>query len=106
MGCRIARNKILTSRLLHDNLVPVPPAGLASDWAQAQALARELGWSVVVKPADLDGGEGVMPGIRTKAELAAAYETARALSAAGVIVERHVAGDDHRMMVGGGGNCV
>ncbi len=104
-GClatNIARNKPCASQWLREGGVPVPPAGIASQASDALKLARKLGWPVVVKPSNRDQGEGVVPGIRDEPSLQLAYEAAAKLSPGSVIVEKHIPGDDHRMLVVGG----
>jgi cyanophycin synthetase len=52
----------------------------------------------VVKPADLDGGQGVTAWLTTPAEVRTAYAAAAALSAQ-VLVEKHFFGNDYRLQV-------
>lgn len=98
----LARNKIQTSRLLAESGVPVPPTSQVADWAGAQKMALQFGWPVVVKPGNQDQGLGVVPGIRSEDALQSAFEAAARLSPGAVIVEKHIEGDDHRMLVVGG----
>lgn len=102
LASRIARNKMQTGNLLRLAGVPVPPSILVHGVEQALTAALRLGWPVVVKPPDLDFGQGVVPDIRDKITLQRAFESALKLSRRGVIVEKHVAGQDHRMLVVGG----
>ena len=98
----LARNKMQTSRCLNDGGIPVPPGALVSSWPAAAKVAEKLGWPVVVKPANLDQGVGVAPDIRELDTLKRAFERAFRLSPRAVIVERHVTGADHRLLVVGG----
>lgn len=66
----------------------------------ALAAAREIGWPVVVKPADRERSIGVTASIANEAGLLAGYDKARAVSA-NILVERHVAGVCHRIFVVG-----
>lgn len=102
IAARLARNKNQTSQVLHAAGVPVPPTSLVSNWSSAQKMAQTLGWPVVVKPSNQDQGDGVVPGIRDEATLQRAFDAAAKFSPGAVIVEKHVAGDDHRMLVVGG----
>jgi len=102
LAVRFARNKHQTSRLLHEAGIPVPPNSLVSNWQNAQNLVKKLGWPVVVKPSNQDQGNGVVPGIRDEEMLRRAFDEAAKLSPGAVIVERHIEGEDHRMLVVGG----
>jgi len=102
VGVRIAHNKFQTSSLLQQNGVPVPSGFMARDREQAFSGAEKLGWPVVVKPLHQEQGVGVVPGIKDKQIFDQAVDHAFRLSPDGVIVEKHVDGDDHRMLVVGG----
>ncbi|MBU3751458.1 MAG: hypothetical protein FGM52_13625, partial [Mycobacterium sp.] len=82
----MAKNKLKTSRTLANAGIPVPPCGLVSDLGQARRAAEELGWPVVVKPLDQDGGNAVAPGIRDPDRLAQAFDAASRLSPGRVLV--------------------
>lgn len=99
LAARTARDKHLTSRLLHQAGLPVPPTARVTDWDGARNIAGKLGWPVVIKPSNQDQGTAVMPGIRDEATLRAAFDRAARFSPGAVIVEKHVAGDDHRLLV-------
>lgn len=99
IATRIARIKNLTSQMLLGAGLPVPPTGLAANWESARALAAKFGWPVVVKPANQDQGIGVVPGIRNEALLRKAYEAAARFSPGSVIIEKHIEGADHRLLV-------
>lgn len=102
IAARIARNKPFASQMLHGAGIPIPPTALVADWEKARAVALKLGWPVVVKPSNRDQGEAVVPGIRDEALLCKAYAAAARLSPGAVIVEKHVEGEDHRLLVVGG----
>lgn len=102
LATRIARSKNLTSRMLHEAGIPVPPSALIVNWLNAKKMAAKLGWPVVIKPSNQDQGRGVVPGIRNEELLRRAFEAAIKLSPGGIIVEKHIEGDDHRMLVVGG----
>lgn len=99
LAARIARDKNLTNRLLQQGGLPVPPSARVSDWDGALKIAQRLDWPVVIKPASLDQGVGVVPGIRDVETLRKAFDQAEKYSPGAVIVEKHIAGDDHRLLV-------
>ena len=102
IATRIARNKALTKQLLASAHLPVPAGGLASKPEEAVALAHKLGWPVVVKPANQDQGTAVVAGIRDERLLRQAFTQAATFSPGVIIVEQHIEGDDHRLLVVGG----
>ncbi|MDR1710205.1 MAG: cyanophycin synthetase [Candidatus Accumulibacter sp.] len=100
----IAQDKELTKRLLQSAGVPVPagrPVADAEDaWAAALEIGIERGAAVVVKPQDGNQGKGVAVNLTTREQVLAAYAGAREVSRS-VLVERYVAGLDHRFLVVG-----
>ena len=93
----IVGNKAFTGSLLRANGIPVP-AGLRVDSADAAvAAATAIGFPVVVKPTDGSKGRGVQLGLQDAAAVAAAFPRAAAIGP--VMVEREIAGDDHRLLV-------
>ena len=103
IAARIARDKYLTSRLLHQAGLPIPPSARVRDLDGGRTVAQRFGWPVVVKPANLDQGTGVVPDIRDDVTFREAFDRAAKYSPGAVIVEKHIAGDDHRLLVVNGG---
>ena len=101
IASRLARDKALTKQLLWEAGLPVPEGTVAHSLEQALEYARHAGWPLVVKPHNQDGGEGVTAGILDEAELQNAYRRAGVASGGAVLVERYIAGSDHRMLVVG-----
>lgn len=102
LAARMARNKMATSRVLFEGGVPVPASALASNLSDAKAFAQRLGWPVVIKPSNQDQGTAVTPDIGNDIALEQAFTTAAAFSPGAVIVEKHIPGNDYRMLVVGG----
>lgn len=97
----LARNKHHSASLLAARGLPVPQHRIVASAAEAKAAAEAIGYPVVVKPIDLDQGDGVSAWLNTPAEVDAAYARARAVSAA-IMVQRHHDGDDVRLTVAEG----
>jgi cyanophycin synthetase len=97
----ISRDKDLTKSLLRACGVRVPEGRLVQSPADAWAAAEEIGIPVVVKPYDGNHGRGVFVDLATREEVATAYGVALE-EGTGVIVERFIAGDEHRLLVVGG----
>jgi cyanophycin synthetase len=103
LGTDIASDKALTARLLMAAGLPVPGTTVVRTVDEALRAADKIGYPVAVKPLDGNHGRGVGLGIATIDQLKAAYAVAReAARRGGVVVERFVEGDDHRLLVVGG----
>ena len=101
-GARLSQNKVLSNQLVERLGFPGVVHGVADSTQAAIGLARSIGFPVVVKPINAGKGTGVTANITTEGELARAFDVANGVSPGAVIVERHVAGDDHRIVVLGG----
>ena len=97
----ISRDKDLTKQLLQGCGVPVPQGRLVESIEDAWEAAQEIGLPVVVKPYDGNHGRGVFTNVGTQAEIEKAYRVAEE-EGSGVIVERFVRGNEHRLLVVGG----
>jgi cyanophycin synthetase len=97
----ISRDKDLTKSLLRTCGVPVPEGRMVESAADAWDAAQDIGLPVVVKPQDGNHGRGVFLGLATQAEIESAFAVA-ADEGSGVLVERFVRGDEHRLLVVGG----
>lgn len=98
ISTQLARNKKNAATLLRQSGVPVPEHFLAGSEDAAVRYAEELGYPVVVKPADLDGGKAVAAHLVTPEAVRKAWTGARQASP-NVLVEKHVAGRDYRIQV-------
>ena len=96
----IASDKDLTKRLLAACGVPVPEGREVDSAADAWDAAEDVGLPVVVKPTDANHGRGVFTDLNTRAEVEKAYEAAEG-EGSGVMVERFVRGNAHRLLVVG-----
>ncbi|MBE0549815.1 MAG: acetate--CoA ligase family protein [Rubrivivax sp.] len=94
----LARDKSAAAEVLRAAGLPVPSHAIANDAGHAVEVAQRLGYPVVVKPADLDGGVGVRADLRNAASVRGAFESAQAHSKR-VLVEKHVTGRDYRIHV-------
>jgi cyanophycin synthetase len=97
----ISRDKDLTKTLLEACGVPVPQGRAVDSADDAWTAAESIGVPVVVKPCDGNHGRGVFTNLRTREEIATAYGIA-ADEGSGVIVERFISGNEHRLLVVGG----
>jgi cyanophycin synthetase len=98
ISARLARDKVETNRLLRRAGFPVAEQVRVTSVDSAEATARRIGYPVVLKPSNLDGGRGVEAGLMDETSLRSAYERAIKLSKS-LILEKHIAGRDYRLGV-------
>ena len=96
----ISRDKDLTKSLLRSAGVPTPEGRTVSSPDDAWEAAQDIGLPVVVKPIDGNHGRGVFINLYTQKEIEAAYAVAID-EGSEVLVERHIVGDEHRLLVVG-----
>lgn len=99
----LARDKWNSKRTLARAEVVVPHAWVVHNLTDAQYVAANLtGWPVVVKPVhrvSVDSDHGVTTGIPDPETLRIGFERAERAGTGGVMVEEHIEGDDHRLLV-------
>jgi cyanophycin synthetase len=98
LAAQLARDKVAGAARLRQAGLPVPEHQAVPDADTAVRVAQRLGYPVVVKPADQDGGVGVAAGLTHEAQVRAAFATAQGHSKR-VLVEKHVQGRDYRLTV-------
>jgi cyanophycin synthetase len=99
IGLHLSRDKFLTAQILRQAGLPAPVHHKARSLAEAQNFAQRMAFPVVVKPSDLERGEGVAVDI-TESNLEAAFQTAFNLSPSKtVLIERQVPGVCHRLFI-------
>jgi D-alanine-D-alanine ligase-like ATP-grasp enzyme len=102
VGLKLAQSKHLAAQVLHLAGLPAPTHYLVTTVDEAWRVADTLGWPVVVKPADLDRGEGVSVDVDA-VSLERAFKDAHARSRTKqVLVERQIQGVCHRLFVASG----
>lgn len=97
----ISRDKDLTKSLLKSCGVPVPEGQIVASADAAWDAAEDIGLPVVIKPTDGNHGRGVSLDLSARADVEAAFKLAEQHGSE-VLVERHVRGDEHRILVVGG----
>jgi cyanophycin synthetase len=99
-----AQSIVADKRLTHDFLgqlgLPCTQQYRVSSRQEAREVAAKLGWPVVLKPSNRGQGKGVTAGIVSADMLDLAFDSARKFAGQGlVLLEKHIEGDDHRLMV-------
>jgi cyanophycin synthetase len=97
----IVQDKDLTRTLLRKAGVPVPEGRVVANPVDAWEAAEDIGIPVVVKPQDANHGRGVFINLTTREQVESAFQTA-STEGEGVMVERFIPGNDHRLLVVGG----
>jgi cyanophycin synthetase len=97
----ICSDKDLTKTLLATCGIPVPEGQAVESADEAWDAAQDIGLPVAVKPVDGNHGRGVTLDLMTESDVKAAYVAAER-EGSGVIVERCVPGEEHRLLVVGG----
>jgi cyanophycin synthetase len=98
VGEAIAQDKDLTKSLLSAIGVPVPEGQVCVTAEQAWAAAQAIGLPVAIKPRKGNQGKGVSTSLSTKEAVVTAFEIAVGHDGE-TIVERHLNGADHRLLV-------
>ncbi len=96
----ISRDKDLTKSLLASCGVPVPEGRMVESPQDAWEAAKDIGGPVVVKPYDGNHARGVFTNLTKQEQIEKAYEDA-IKEGSGVIVERYIPGNEHRLLVVG-----
>ena len=98
IAASLARDKHCTSMLLHRANLPVPEQHVVYNEADAVSKANKMGYPVVIKPLNQDGGKGVFAKLMSDSAVIKAYQQARKFSAM-VLLEKHIVGIDYRLVV-------
>ena len=97
IGVVVSTAKHLASEVLGRAGLPVPEQRLAKDLPAAIQAARSIGWPVVIKPSHTDFGTAVTTRIVDEETLA--FSFAEAQKHGSVVVEKHIEGDNLRLLV-------
>ncbi len=98
IAVELASDKEETNAILRDLGLPVPSQRLVRSVREAQRAAERIGIPVVIKPFNGNHGRGVSVNLRTPEEIEVAFNKAREHSRS-VLVESHIQGYDHRILV-------
>ncbi|GAB6069158.1 hypothetical protein JCM30760_02550 [Thiomicrorhabdus hydrogeniphila] len=98
ISSKLSKNKYITSSLLKRSGLPVAINKPVFNEQQALIAAKRIGFPLVIKPADLDGGIGITTNINNTKELIVAYKKASEYSQQ-ILIEKHYQGRDYRITV-------
>jgi D-alanine-D-alanine ligase-like ATP-grasp enzyme len=103
IGSKLSHNKATSAQLLQMAGLPTATHICVTREADLAVTATKLGWPLVVKPADLDRGEGVEIDISNVDDLKRAFHHAyRSSKIKQVLLEQHIPGVCHRIFIAGG----
>ena len=98
IGVDIADDKEQTKEILDEAGVPVPRGESVENLENAFLVARDINYPVTVKPLVGHHGKGITANVKNDRELKIAYNSAKKFHEY-VVVERHLEGFDHRLLV-------
>jgi len=99
MGAQWARNKVYAAQLLRQSGLPAPRHIVVKSITQARTASEQIKFPLVVKPADLERGEGVSVDVESD-DLELAFNKAFKRSPSKtVLIEQQVSGVCHRIFV-------
>lgn len=98
IGVSYAHDKAVSAQVMRAAGLPVPLHRLVPDAEQAVAAANDIGYPVVVKPTNCEQGKGVFTHLRDAEAVRQAYQQALLFSTS-ILVEKHLAGRDYRLVV-------
>ena len=98
IAVELAGDKEETNGILRDLGLPVPEQRIVRSASDAKRAARRIGFPVVLKPLAGNHGRGVSINLKTPEEIEVAFAKARDHGRT-IIVESHIEGFDHRLLV-------
>jgi cyanophycin synthetase len=98
LGANLTENKMKAVQMLHAAGMPAPNHYMVQTLKAAQEAAKKLGWPVVIKPANLNRGEGVTIDIDCDEKLETAFNSAAKLTKQ-ILVEKQIEGICHRILI-------
>lgn len=101
-GALLERNKSVANQLVAKLGFPAMIHSIAVNAKHAVSIAKEIGYPVVTKPLDRGMGIGVTAFLINESEVIEGYAEAALYSRNGVLVEKFIHGEDHRIAVMGG----
>ncbi|MGB3588915.1 MAG: cyanophycin synthetase, partial [Tunicatimonas sp.] len=98
ISVEISCDKTDTKHLLSQAEVPVPQGKEIRSLEELEDAVKRVGYPLAIKPIDGNHGRGITADITTWKTAQKAFEEAQQVSSS-VIVEKHIEGEDHRLLV-------
>lgn len=98
IAVEIAGDKEETKLLLEKAEIPIPKGNIIRTEAEMSDVIKEIGFPIVIKPVDGNHGRGITTNINNWEEACVALTAAKKVSPV-IIIEKHIEGDDYRLLV-------
>lgn len=98
ISVRMTRDKLKCSLRLSQAGLPVPPNTAIRTAEEAIRFGQHVGFPIVIKPSNLDGGKAVTANLTSPHEIKAAVQNAQKVSKS-LMAEKHIQGRDYRLTV-------
>ena len=98
ISANLARDKMACAEVLRKVGLPVAEHRQVRSAEEAVKVAESYGYPVVIKPADNDGGRGVIADVKDRESVVKAFSIAAKFSKR-ILVERFIIGEDYRVRI-------
>ncbi|MEK6477419.1 cyanophycin synthetase [Catalinimonas sp. 4WD22] len=98
ISVELACDKTDTKHLLEQSEIPVPKGSIIHNMAELKSAVQKLGYPLAIKPINGNHGRGITADITHWETARQAFTEAQQVSKA-VIIEKHIEGDDYRLLV-------
>ena len=98
IGLEVACDKEETKLLLEKAEIPIPKGSIIRTEEELDSIIKEIGFPIVLKPINGNHGRGITTDINNWKDACVAFKSAQKISPV-VIVERHIHGNDYRLLV-------
>ena len=98
-GASISSVKSTSKMVLTKLGLPTPAFEMVNNEVEIAAVIEKIGFPCVTKPLDRGGGKGVSAGHSTIDAAVRGFQAARAVSKLPIMIEAHLSGEDHRLLV-------
>lgn len=99
LGTQVSRLKPNTKTALRSLGFPTPNFVLIKDADELEAAVQKIGFPCVVKPTDQGSGRGVSANLYRLSDVQEAYRIAKSFTRTPIMLEKHLVGNDHRIVV-------
>lgn len=98
IGVELAGDKEDTKDILEHANIKIPRGVIVNEFAMLESECNKIGFPLVIKPIDGNHGRGITTNIDSLEKAIAAFHAAQKISE-NVIIEKHIEGDDFRLLV-------
>ncbi|MBV1916873.1 MAG: ATP-grasp domain-containing protein, partial [Sphingomonadaceae bacterium] len=96
---QVMANKRYSKSMIEYLGLPVPIDAAVTKEDEIPAAVEQIGFPCVVKPPNMGEGMGVSAGLTTTEQVRTAFRQAMQFTKQPVMIERHVPGSDHRLVI-------